>query len=288
MRSLVLLAMASAVGVASPQAPPPPSAALVFEVASVKIRTDGGGGSVVSSPDRFTRSGARLRDLIRDAYDLQPFQIVGGPEWIGSARFDVSAKASFIPSPEQMRAMVRQLLADRFALKAHRDTREMAAYRLVLARSDGRLGPQLARTTVDCASIDAERAQRGEGRPLMPAQPGEPPVCAAFTSTRSRTSPAGVSITLRQHSSGAPLRQLAAFLATVVRQTVVDRTGLSGDFDWDLEFARAGAASGEAAAPEEGASVFTAVQEQLGLKLESHQGPVDVLVIESASAPMPD
>ena len=260
-----------------------------FDVASIKVRTVGiSSTAAIASPDRFNRFNTLLRDLVRDAYNLQPFQVVNGPEWMATTRFDVQAKAPFVPSPEQMRAMVRQLLADRFALKAHMETREMPAYALVLARSDGRLGPQISRTAIDCAALDVERARKGEARPVAPAQRGDAPVCATFTSTQSRASAAGVSITMRRTSSGTPLRDLAAFLAMVVKQPVLDRTGLEGDFDITLEFAPARGPSVAAGPAGDSASVFTALQEQLGLKLETVRGPVDVLVIDSVSELVPD
>jgi uncharacterized protein (TIGR03435 family) len=157
----------------------------------------------------------------------------------------------------------------------------------VPARSDGRLGPQISRTIVDCAAMDAERARRGASRPVAPVRRGDPPVCATFTSTQSRTSPSGVSITIRRSSSGATMSDLATFLATIVKQAVLDRTGLEGEFDWTLEFAAARGPS-VAGTVDEAASIFTALQEQLGLELASQRGPVDVLVIDSVSELTPD
>jgi uncharacterized protein (TIGR03435 family) len=128
-------------GTGTPSAPgpaPTPRAAM-FEVVSIKLRTDSSSGQAPESPDRFNRSSSTLRDLIRDGYDLPNDRIIGGPDWITSTRYNVAAKASFIPSPEQMRLLVRGLLADRFALRVHTESREMPVYLLMLAREDGRL-----------------------------------------------------------------------------------------------------------------------------------------------------
>lgn len=255
---------------------------LRFEVASIKERTVAGGGPQ-SSPDRYTRSNVSLRDLIEDAYHLQRYEIVGGPEWItGSVRFDVNAKASFVPSAEQMRLMVQQLLAERFALRAHKERREMPIYVLHLARSDGRLGPQLSRTAVDCAAIEADRKRTGASAPLA-LRADDRPLCGSFM----RGKPGSSGITLHYQASGVASSELASWLSPYVGRAVVDRTGLMGDFDLDLAFNpdRAVAAAASLDAP---VSIFTAIQEQLGLKLESTRGPVDVLVIDGAQLPTPD
>jgi uncharacterized protein (TIGR03435 family) len=256
--------------------------ALTFEVASVKVRTTAGAGSP-SGPDRYAQTNASLRDLVADAYHVQRYEVVGGPTWFtGSVRFDVVAKASFVPSPEQMRLMLQRLLAERFMLRVHREMREMPIYVLHLARTDGRLGTKLKRTTVDCVAIHADRQRRGERAPL-PLRAEDQPACGSFQ--RGMPGPSG--ITLRYQASGLTLRELAAWLSPYVGRPVIDRTNLLGDFDLDLAF-HPGEVALSPSPVDEPVLVFTALQEQLGLKLESSREPVDVLVVDSAQLPMPD
>ena len=175
--------------------------------------------------------------------------------------------------------MVKALMADRFKLRFHLETRELPVYELVLARTDGRLGPKLKPSTVDCAA-----ATRGAPPPAPPAPPppGARPTCGMRSSTDRA---AGATLT----AGGAMLAQLAANLSNAVGRTVVDKTGLAGGYDMDLFFipdATMRPADVQFAA--DGPSLFTALQEQLGLKLESAKGPVEVLVIDSAQKPVED
>ena len=250
-----------------------------FEVASVKPNTSGDGRvSIGIQPGgRFTAVNVPLRFLIRDAYQIQDFQLVGGPSWIDSEHFDVVAKAEtdIAPRPPGSGAgpfqlMMRSLLEERFKLATHSETREMPIYELVMARPDRRLGPKLQASSVDC------EAMRGRGRggpPPEPPPPSERPLCGI------RFSPASLA------GGGMPMAQFARVLSQAVQRVVVDRTGLTGNFDFDLAWTPDQMARGADAT---GASIFTAVQEQLGLKLEATRGPVDVLVIDRVEHPTPD
>src|SRR5262245_10900747 len=149
-----------------------------FDVASVKPNRSGALniGFDVPGPKRFTVTNAPLRDIIRFAHDVDEARLVGGPEWIGSERFDIVATGEReIPAwtpdgpPAVLLSMVRALLADRFRLETHAETREFPIYALVAARSDRTLGPRASVSTVDCAA-----ASRGNLRPLNPS---EPPAC---------------------------------------------------------------------------------------------------------------
>src|ERR1700730_10541459 len=135
------------------QSPPIAASGPVFEAASVKPNTSGDARVIlVPQPGgRLTGTNVTAAMLIRFAYDLPDFQVLGGPTWLNSDRFDVLAKAEGDPSVDQKRWMVRRLLAERFRLTAHTETRALPIYALVMARRDGRMGPQLRPTEADCA-----------------------------------------------------------------------------------------------------------------------------------------
>ncbi|HEY3043698.1 MAG TPA: TIGR03435 family protein [Vicinamibacterales bacterium] len=253
-----------------------------FEVASVKPNRSGDpGGSFGGRPGgQLVVRNYTLRDIIRNTYGLQNFQIVGGPDWIESDRFDIVAKAVDDAPPARMMLMARTLLADRFKLVVHTETREIPIYALVMARSDGRPGPQLRLAAVDCAAMLA--AARGRGAPPpAPAPPGERPACGM------RTAPG------RMMAGGYALPDVARNLSNFAGRMVVDKTGLAGTFDLDLtwtpdQIPQGPLPPGAPAIDPNGPSIFTAVQEQLGLKLDSQKGPVEVLVIDHAEQPTAD
>ena len=264
-----------------------------FEVASVKAnKTGGAGGSFVMPPGRFTATNIPLKVLVTNAYQLSFFQVVGGPDWVSTDRFDIAARAPEGTPPVQTRAMVRTLLKDRFKLVVHMETRDTPIYALVRARADDRLGPNLKPSTTDCAPIRAQRAAaiaevsraRGGRVPVPPAPgPNEPVVCQMRVSGRGGA-------TLSYRAGNITMSALANALRTYVGREVVDRTGLAGEFDFDLQFAppptTGSIDAGIPVAPlDDAASIFTALQEQLGLRLESTRGPVELMVIDSAERP---
>src|SRR6185503_18342712 len=166
----------AAVFVGAPPGPPPApwdAPHLQFDVASVKTNKSGPTMMMMRTlPTSFNVTNVPLRLLISQAYRLSPYQMVGAPSWIDSERFDIVAKAPEGSRPDQTPLMLRGLLAERFKLKVHGETREVPIYALVLARSDGKLGPKLSKTTDDCQKIQEERqaaikAARGAG-------PGQP------------------------------------------------------------------------------------------------------------------
>lgn len=286
---VILLAAA----VASAQLPQSAdTAAPTFEVASVKPnRTGAPGGSFVMPPGRFTATNIPLKVLITNAYQLSFFQVVGGPGWVGTDRFDIAAKAPDGAPPEQTRAMVRTLLKERFKLVVHMETQDTPIYALV--RAGDRLGPKLTRSTMDCGPIRAQRAAataaaaraRGAAPVPVPGAPdsNEKPVCQMRLSGRG-----GATLSLR--AGNITMATLANSLRTYAGREVVDRTGLTGEFDFELQFAAlpttSAADGGVPVAPlDDAASVFTALQEQLGLKLESTRGPVELMIIDSAERP---
>jgi uncharacterized protein (TIGR03435 family) len=289
-----LLAVPLLAAIASAQVPQSAdTAAPTFEVASVKPNKTGApGGSFVMPPGRFTATNIPLKVLITNAYQLSFFQVVGGPDWISTDRFDIAGKAPDGAPPEQTRAMVRTLLKDRFKLVVHMETRDSPIYALVRARTDDRLGPNLKPSTMDCGPMRAQRAAetaaaaraRG-GRVAVPSPPGpnEPVVCGMRLTGRGGS-------TLNYRAGNITMTALANAMRPHVGREVVDRTGLTGEFDFDLRFSAppttGQADSGIPVAPlDDAASIFTAFQEQLGLKLESTRGPVELMVIDSAERP---
>jgi bla regulator protein blaR1 len=174
------------------QTPAAPESAPKFEVASIKPNKSGDGRVMIGAPaGRFTATNVPLGFLITFAYQIQPFQIQGGPSWLNSDRFDIVATTGDIPlepqgagTPSKAQLMLRSLLADRFQLVTHPETREMPIYALVLARSDGKLGPNLTPAKTDCA---AARGRRGGGPPPAPPQPGQPSPLTAASCSDSAT-----------------------------------------------------------------------------------------------------
>ena len=261
-----------------------------FEVASVRENTNDDGKVMfgIQPGGRFNTVGAPLGELIRVAYGVQRTQLVGAPDWTETARYDIVAKAETdIPGsapgspPGPLNFMLQDLLEDRFKLRAHRETREMPVYALRLARTDGKLGERLKPSAIDCAAMRG-RGGRMAGPP-GPLAPGERPQCGM------RVAPNHVL------AGGVGLTQLTQMLSQFTQRVVVDRTGLSGTFDIDLSFTPERMPQGPPppGAPPlnidpNGPSLFTALQEQLGLKLESEKAPVAVLVIDHVERPTPD
>jgi uncharacterized protein (TIGR03435 family) len=297
------------VTLSSSTAPPPPpwdAPHLEFEVASVKTNTSGPTMMMMRTlPSSFNVTNLPLRMLITQAYRLSSYQFVGGPSWIDSARFDINAKAPAGSTPNQTMLMLRGLLADRFKLKVHAETREVPIYALVLARSDGKLGPKLTKTTDDCQKVQEERQAAikaaggglGRGRgPLPPGimpAPGERPIC---TTSMNATPPTGGGppvITMR--AGGQTIAALARTLSSNLNRHVIDRTGLEGLYDYELQYAmqQAGLTTTQpggntpAAPIDDGPTIFDSLRE-LGLKLESERGPVEHLVIDSVERPTED
>ncbi|HZR24451.1 MAG TPA: TIGR03435 family protein [Vicinamibacterales bacterium] len=262
-----------------------------FEVASIKPNNSGDGRVMMGMQPggRFTASNVSLRQLIRNAYGLQESQIVGGPDWVANDRFDINAKAEDgfvapLTPPGQVgpiQLMMRALLADRFKLVVHDEEREMPIFALVLNRPDGKLGPQLTKSNVDCAALTG----RGRGAaPPPPPAPGQPMPC-------------GIRIGFGNMVVGSsPIAQIATVLSQFAGRMVVDKTGLAGAYDMNLTWTPDNLPQRPPGAPEplvngvaidpNGPSLFTAVQEQLGLKLDSQKGPVKVLVIDKVEHPV--
>jgi len=230
-------------------------AQLGFEVASIKpnVSNDGRVGIGIQPGGRLSVTGATVKMLMRQAYRIQDFQMVGGPAWLDSDRYDIVAKAEGDANPDQVREMVQSLLADRFQLKFHRETRELPVYALMV----GKNGPKMEVSQTQGRANSMTRLGRGE----IDAQ-------------------------------GMSMAQLVQTLSLSVGRTVIDKTGLDGNYNFKLEWMPE---PGQMIGPgERGApppvdpslpSIFTAIQEQLGLRLEAQKGSVEIFVIDSASKP---
>lgn len=266
---LAVILLAGTVAVPAQQVQPiNPDDKAAFELTSVKRNISGDGRtSTRAQPNGgWSATNVRLRAVIARAYEVREFQITGGPDWVNVDRFDIVARGPVGTPASQRFAMLRAMLADRFKLVTHVETREQPRYLLTLARPDGRLGPQLKQSKLPCA---------GQTTP----QPGSD--CGVDTSVNDRFG--------TMSARGVPMDNLAAALANfAINRTVVNRTGLEGAFDAELRFATEGAALAVTNRSDDASSIFTAVQEQLGLKLQSDRGPVPFIVIDGVQQPTPD
>ena len=282
MRSALLFALAlsttmagAGIGVRAQSSSSAGGPAPAFEVASVKVNASGStASSSRSGKGSVTIVNVPLRQLIANAYRTRLERVVGGPGWIDDTRFDITARAPQEAPPEgQLFLMMRTLLADRFKLTARTEMRDAPIYALVLARADGRLGPNLK------SSSDCEKAAQAPTGPLAPPAPGQRLECGV----RVAGDPRATTIL----GGARPLGDLARALDGTDGRVVVDRTGLTGTYDFHLRFARDGG-QGQPPADADLPTVFTALQEQLGLKLDSQSGAVEFVVIDRVERPVPD
>jgi len=210
----------------------------------------------------FTMLNVPVSALIARAYPpAVPLDMVGLPRWATTDRYDVSTTSSIAsPTTEQRRDMLRTLLADRFKLVAHTDRREQPAYDLVLARADRRLGSGITAVTVDCEEKTAVTA---------------PSRCRLVEGSN-------------RVEGDTTIAWLASFLRTVAGRPVVDKTGLKGSYHVTMTYDRAAPPPGSGAAPPSFSavpSIFTAVQDQLGMKLEPSRALEELLVIDRLERP---
>ena len=252
-----------------------------FEVTSVRANTSterrasmqftpGGDFNAINQP---------LRVLLTLAYRIPLFRVEGMPEWFTSERWDFSAKApagvKMEPLADVRSELLKSLLEDRFKLKARLVTKDMPAMVLTLARGDGRLGPQMKRVEIDCvAAIAAARAQAGSPAAFA----GRLPVCSLGGGSFAPVCGRGVT-----------MAQIVQGFSGMYQRPVVDKTGLDGQYDFDLAFTPdtkggPGVAFGAACAAPTGdqPALSTAMQEQLGMRIEAGRAPVEVLVIDGA------
>jgi uncharacterized protein (TIGR03435 family) len=260
-----VIAMALAVGaVQSQEVAPRPK----FEVVSIKPNASGDFSATINSfSRRFEAKNVWLRYLIQFAWNIKDFQLSGGPGWAASDRYNVEATADGDATEKQQRLMVQALLEDRFQLKLHREARDSRAYTLVAAKGG--------------IKLQASKAGSCEERKSDTAGPK---VCGKFT--MSQQSVDGTDITMEAFETA---------LSQTLQQPVTDQTGFTGTFDVHVEWAADQSTPGilapdlvppdAGAADANGKSIFTVLQEQLGLKLESAKAPAEFLVIDRLERP---
>ncbi len=264
------------------------SGKMSFAEASVKQNKSGnpGGQENLTQPGGdVTATNLRLEYLIEKAYfrygaPNTQFMLFGTSGWMNSIRFDIEAKAKGNATVEQKQLMLQSLLEDRFRLIVHHETRQLPMYAAVLTNA-GKLGPQLARHVDDANCLDRAAQQP----PTNPTAGAFTPFCGAFYFPTPRSG--GLFLEAR----GITIEAFVADLSGLVDRLVVDHTGLRGTFDLTLLYAPDVGETGSqirAQAPFDPSSpptIFTALQEQLGLKLEAQTGSVDVLVVDHAEQP---
>jgi len=255
----------------------------VFDAASVKRNTAGPGPGVVAiTGNRLSAPFVTLRELIRVAYGVNEHQVVGGPGWLGTDRFEVSASIPAGANAESIREMLRALLEDRFALAAHTETRDLSRYDLLFS---GRLGPKLRPAGPECAPITVPA-----GIPMPPPPPPPPagaaPMIVLGQAPGNSRCPTAImrGFILARDTT---IETLAYMLMRELQRPVADRTQLNGSYDFDLSYLPDsgpmtinGQAVNADAPP-----LSTALREQLGLRLDGTHGPVEVVVIDRVAAP---
>jgi uncharacterized protein (TIGR03435 family) len=275
-RAALLVTLVSLVMAGHAQTPDSAPVA-AFDAASIKRNVSGETRvRFETPPGRLTAVNVPVRFMIRQAYRVAEARVIGGPAWIDTERFDILATAPAHANGDTTREMLRTLLRERFGLAVHTESREMPVYVLRLERTDTALGPHLRRSTTDCtgrgSSVVAGRVQCG----IMVSQgPG--------------------SGSLRGGS--ATIDNFVRLLGDFLDRPLNDGTGLTGLFDLELQFTAERSSTpgapvpgglATASSPDEIPSVFTALREQMGLKLDAQRGRADVWVIDSISPPTLD
>jgi uncharacterized protein (TIGR03435 family) len=273
----VILALAGLAIFAQPTAQPK------FEVSSIKPATNHGMRWVRPAPGRLTAE-APLQLLILNAYAKQPFQVVGGPSWIESDWYDVEAKASSNPSRAELFLMLQSLLEDRFHLTLHRETKDLPVYYLQAAKNGLKLTSPKDGACVEPLPDAPNEWAGGRMQPPMPGVATPPPLCGRL---RFTLDPAGA----RLQGGKVNMPELVRSLSMALGRSVIDKTGFTGLFDVDVSFVADQTTPTLPPPPPDQAAEFTgpslmpALQDRLGLRLESGKGPVDVLVIDHVERP---
>jgi uncharacterized protein (TIGR03435 family) len=235
-------------------------AAPAFDVVSIKENLSGqdGGGATPLRNGRWQATNLALKSLIGVAWSIPSSRVFDAPDWTSVTRYDITGVTAADATQAQLQSMLQGLLRDRFAVRVHVEQRDLPTYNLVLARSDGRLGPAVRLSPIrDCLDRAAIAAMTPAPRPCM-MQFGSGTLGGTMT-----------------------VANLAATLTGASGRPVFDRTGLTGNYELDLKWTPTLAGD---AGPET-VSIFTALQEQLGLKLEPASAPLDVLIVDGVDRP---
>jgi uncharacterized protein (TIGR03435 family) len=239
-----------------------------FEVASTKPNNGADQRSFIGSAPsgRFNAENMTARAVIRSAYSVKDFQIMGGPAWMYNDRFDITAKGNAVTGVDGIQAMVQSLLADRYKLAFHRETKEMPIYEPVAAKGGLKIA---APKEGSCVVVDPKN-------PPNPPRPGEPPprFCGTVRMGRGLLEAYGIN-----------MDRFLSVLSDTVGRRVIDKTAFAGTFDVHLEYTPDEVAAGGTSSDSQAPSIFTALQEQLGLRLDNSKGPVEVLVIDHLEKP---
>jgi uncharacterized protein (TIGR03435 family) len=249
-----------------------PAARPEFEVASIRLNTDGNPNRNLgmASADRVRVTNLPVRFIIRFAFNVQDFQISGGPGWMNTDNYDINAKAPTNIAFQQIRPYLQTLLEDRFKLAVHHETKEVPVFELLPAKG----GLKIASKEGSCVVPDPRNLPR----------PGEPlPHFCGNTGYRPNLIEA----------YAVPMERFVATLSTVLGRTVIDKSGVTGPVDVHLEFTPDEVTSGAGADPStppaaadlSKPSIFVAIQEQLGLRLQASKTPGDLLVIDHLERP---
>jgi uncharacterized protein (TIGR03435 family) len=252
-----------------------------FEVVAIKPIKDANSPVMIRMTPSGLDASVPVGVVLRQALQKPDYHMVGAPGWINTERYSIRATVPKGVPPAAMSVMMLNLLKDRFQLATHLEIREQPIFHLVMARSDGRPRPNLKPTSAECQAAIAER-QAAEKRGGPPAPPPDPDACGT-----GRTGPGLLA------RRGGRIAQLVAPLSDLTGRPVIDKTGLTGLYDFTLEFAYEGrmpglmGALGAPPAPvnPDAPSLSAALQEQLGLKLEPARGPVEVVVIDKFEKP---
>lgn len=244
-------------------------AATEYEVVSIRRSpVDAQSGGLQNLPDgTFVMRNQPLRSIIGAASPIPPSEIEGFPDWVARDRYDITAKPPEGSTRQQRMAMMRRMLEDRFRLKGHVEQRERPTFALVLARSDGHLGPQLTPSALDCS------APGPPPRALLEV-PAEPP------SARCGGAFGAASIV----SGGLRIDDVVPFFSNMAGRTVINRTGLKGFYALTLRWSAQRPPTADSPA-DDNPEFFTAVQEQLGLKLQPERTTLPVFIVDSIERP---
>jgi uncharacterized protein (TIGR03435 family) len=251
-----------------------PDASIQFEVTSIKPSPPGAtsgrmsGGPGTKDPGLFTCENVSLKTLVVTAYNLLTYRL-SGPDWMGPARFNISAKIPDGTTSEQFRLMLQNLLIDRFKMTLHWEKKEIQTYDLVVAKSGQKMTGHKMKESAPAHTDDAAPPPRPAGEPKADAEgfPILPPGRQAILMEAG-----GGHVAMRW--ADETMDRFAVYLSAQLRQPVNDLTGLKGKYDFTMRWVMEG--SIEDTAP----TLVRAVQEQLGLKLEQKKGMVDILVVD--------